>query len=333
MREAVIFDVEFDSAGLLPSEAVVEGALLAEKKGFDTVWKGETNSRDPVVLLSAIAARTRSVKIATSILHIFARSPVATGIMATTLDELSCGRFMLGLGVANKVLASWHGSDFHHPLQGIREYIEIVRRVIHRERVEYRGKMFLSKDFRLSFEPYNKEVRIFLAALGPKMARLAGELCDGVIINQADPKQIGFIADKVKEGSEKVGKDFEGKEIVCKVRCAVNDDLEAAKRQLKKIITFYGLADYYKDMFARMGFGKEVEALRKAWLENGFNEATKQVSDEMLEHLPNIAATSLNEVKRKLGDYADSGATRLILVYVPSTESPAEEMMRFLEKW
>ena len=88
-----------------------------------------------------------------------------------------------------------------------------------------------------------------------------------------------------------------------------------------------------EEMFAKMGFGKEVEALRKAWLESGFTEATKQVSDEMLEHLPNIAATSLNEVRRKLRDYADSGATRLILVYVPSTESPAEEMMRFLEEW
>ena len=105
----MIYDVEFNSAGQVPSAGILQAARVADEKGFGTVWKGESNSRDPVAILPAIAAVTKRVRVGTAVIHIYARTPVETGIYAETMDELSNGRFVLGLGVANETLASWHG--------------------------------------------------------------------------------------------------------------------------------------------------------------------------------------------------------------------------------
>src|SRR2546423_12718932 len=116
------YDVEFDSGAFYPASATVRLAQLAEDHGFEGVWKGESNSTDPLVLLSAMASRTQRIKLGTAIYHIFGRSPVTLGIQAATLQDLSDGRLLLGLGVANPPIASWHASTFDKPLRRIREH-------------------------------------------------------------------------------------------------------------------------------------------------------------------------------------------------------------------
>src|SRR6187401_1206064 len=111
------YDVEFDSSAFYPAAATVELAQLAEDRGFEGVWKGESNSTDPLVLLSAMAARTSRIKLGTAIYHIYGRSPVTLGIQAATLNDLSDGRVILGLGVANKTIAGWHGGTFDRPIR------------------------------------------------------------------------------------------------------------------------------------------------------------------------------------------------------------------------
>ena len=326
-------DIEFNSAGHVPSPGILEAAQIAEEKGFGAIWKGESNSRDPVVILSSIAARTSRIELGTAVYHIFARTPVTTGYLAATLNELSRGRFILGLGCANPALASWHGTTYDKPVGRMREYIDIVRKVCAGAKMESQGKYFSSHGFKLSF-PTEQPLRVFMAALGPQMTHLAGQIADGVITNMANPDQVAAIAASVREGAVEVGRDPSALEVVVKVRCAVNGDLATARTALKNIATFYSLADGYKQMLAeRMGLAKEIQAINETWKAKGFKEATRQVTDEMLARVPMIPATSTAQVKEGLKPYFAAGATRVIVPYVPSGPRPIEETLEFVRSW
>ncbi len=290
-------DIEFNSAGHVPAPGILEAAQLAEAKGFGAVWKGESNSRDPVVLLAAIAARTSRLELGTAVYHLFARTPVTTGYLAATLNELSRGRFILGLGCANPALAAWHGTTYDKPIGRMREYIDLVRQAYAGAKLESQGKYYSARGFKLSF-PMEQPLRVFMAALGPQMTRLAGQIADGVITNMANPEQVAAIAARARAGAAEAGRDPAALEVVVKVRCAVNDDLAAAKTALKNIATFYSLADGYKQMLAdRMGLAAEIQAINATWKAQGFKAATRQVTDAMLARVPMLPATSSAQVK------------------------------------
>ncbi|MBI3091745.1 MAG: LLM class flavin-dependent oxidoreductase [Candidatus Tectomicrobia bacterium] len=327
------FDVEFNSAGQLSVEAVLEGAVVAEQKGFHTVWKGESNSKDPLVLLTAIAARTQRINLGTAVYHIFGRTPVTLGIMAASLDELSGGRFIFGLGVANRNIATWHGQSFAKPLKAIREYVEIVQQTFSGQKVSYKGEFFSAEGFRLAFKPVSARLPIYLAGLGPKMTRLAGSIADGVLINMGTPGKIGEIASNAREGAAAAGRNPGDVAIVAKVRCSIHEDIKVARSNLKKIVTFYGLADHYRDALRGLGFGSLVDTLHETWKQKGFHAAKEQVADEVLDQLPTIAATSMAHLKERLRPFEASAATRLIIPYVPVTDDYAAEVLAFLRDW
>ena len=138
----MIYDIELNSAAHYPVAGIVELSPLIEQAGFGAFWKGESNSTDPLILLSGIAARTKKLKLGTAIYHIYGRSAVTLGIQSATLQDLSDGRLLLGLGVANKTIAAWHGGTFDRPLRRAREYIDIVRQTAAGERVEYQGEIY-----------------------------------------------------------------------------------------------------------------------------------------------------------------------------------------------
>ena len=329
----MIYDVEFNSAGQVPSAGILEAAKVADEKGFGTVWKGEANSRDPIALLPAIAAETTRIRVGTAVVHIYARTPVEAGIYAATMDELSSGRFVLGLGVANETLASWHGLKSGHPLKRAEEYIGIVRRVFAAERLQSQGEYYSSNNFRLEFKPPNVHLRIILAALGPKMGQLAGRIADGAIINMADQGRIGFVAENLAIGAKETGRNPKDLEIIAKVRVSLNEDIEFAKSALKKVVTFYSLALHYRDMLVEMGLGDEVKKIQETYKQSGFKAASKVVTDDMLSRIPVVPAASMDELKKGLRKYDRSGANRIIVAYVPSTEKSTEETIRFISSW
>lgn len=333
MRIDLIYDVEFNSAGQVPSEGILRAAKMADDTDFGTIWKGESNSRDPSVILSAIAAVTKRVGLGTAVIHVFARTPVETGIMCATLDELSNGRFMLGLGVANNTLASWHGLSFSEPIRRAREYIGIVRQVFAAQKMNVSGKYYSSNGFKLEFKPQSGSLPIILAALGPKMAELAGEICEGAILNMADSKRIGFVREHASEGAKKSARDFSRFQIVAKVRCSINEDIEKAKSALRKVVTFYTLSEFYRDMVSDMGFETEVRNVRETYQKSGFKKASECITDHMLEHLPVVPATSFEDLRKGLKRFDNCGATRLLLPYVPSTERSTEETIEFVRHW
>lgn len=326
-------DIEFNSAAQIPAPGILRAAVLAEEKGFGAVWKGESNSRDPVVILSSIAARTTRIELGTAVYHIFGRSPVTAGILSSVLNELSGGRFILGLGVAGPVLATWHGETYEKPIRQMREYVEIVRQVYSGQKVDYAGTYFRSHGFKIAFT-CEHPLPIYMAALGPQMTRLAGRIADGVIINMAPPGLVAEIAEGARVAAREAGKDPASYVVVAKVRCSISQDLAAARGALKNILTFYSLAAGYKEMLAeRVGLRREVEMINETWKAKGFKEAARQVPDEALSAVPMIAATHPKEVRESLKPYFAAGATRVVVAYVPSTPEAVEETVEFVRSW
>jgi len=326
-------DIEFNSGAQLPMNAVPVLAQLAEKHGFNCAWGGEANNKDPTVMLAAIAATTTRLKIGSAIYHILGRTPATLALQAVGLDELSSGRFLLGVGSSNPTIAKWHGQNFDHPLGRVEEYIEIVRAAMRGEKLNFHGKFFAAENFKMAFRPSGRKVPIYLAAFGSKMTRLAGRITDGVLINMANPIEIGRIAEEVKRGAEEAGKDPATLEIICKVRCTIAQSYQAAREALSHALTYYALADYYRDLLGRMGFAEEVEAMRAAWKSGGFHAARKCVTDRLFEGLPLVAATSAEEIVEQIKPYQQAGATRIILPYVAESDDVVNEVRHFIACW
>jgi alkanesulfonate monooxygenase SsuD/methylene tetrahydromethanopterin reductase-like flavin-dependent oxidoreductase (luciferase family) len=326
-------DIEFNSGAQLPMDAIPELARQAEAHGFDCAWGGEANNKDPTVMLSAIAAVTRRLKVGSAIYHILGRTPATLALQAIGLDELTGGRFLLGIGSSNPTIAKWHGQTFDHPLGRVREYIEIVRAAMGGEKLAFDGKYFTAQNFKMAFKPSGRTMPIYLAAFGSQMTRLAGHITDGVLINMANPTEIRRIADEVRAGAMEAGKDPAQMEIICKIRCSIAPNYDSAREALSHALTYYALADYYRDLLGRMGFAGEVEAMRGAWKSGGFHAARKLVSDRMFASLPLVAGTSAPQVVEQIKPYVDAGATRVILPYVAASDDVVGEMKSFIDYW
>ena len=326
-------DIEFNSGAQLPMEAIPDLARTAEAHGFGCAWGGEANNKDPTVMLASIAAVTTRLKIGSAVYHILGRTPATLALQAVGLDELSQGRFLLGIGVSNPTIAKWHGLPFDRPLGRVREYLEIVRLAMRGEKLKFDGDFFSAHGFKLAFNPSGRTIPVYLAAFGPKMSRLAGRLTDGVLINMANPAEIRRIAGEVRGGAREVGKDPDAMEIICKVRCSVAEDHAMARESLSRLLTYYALADYYRDLLSRMGFAAEVEAMRSAWQASGFHAARALITDRLFNGLPLIAASAVAEVREKIKPYWEAGVTRIILPYVPASKDVVEEMRSFISAW
>jgi len=326
-------DIEFNSGAQLPMNAIPDLARAAEAHGFDCAWGGEANNKDPTVMLSAIAAVTTRLKVGSAIYHILGRTPATLALQAMGLDELSGGRFLLGIGSSNPTIAKWHGQSFDRPLSRIQEYIEITRAAMRGEKLNFEGKFFTAQNFKMAFKPSGRSIPIYVAAFGPKMTRLAGRISDGVLINMANPTEISRIAAEVKAGAQEAGKDPSKMEIICKIRCSIAPNYGVAREALSHALTYYALADYYRELLGRMGFAEEVEAMRAAWKTGGFHAARALISDRMFNSLPLVAATSAPEVVEQIRPYIEAGATRMILPYVAASDDIVGEMKNFIDYW
>ena len=330
----MVYDIELNSAAHYPVAGIVELSPVIEQAGFGAFWKGESNSTDPLILLSGIAAHTKKLKLGTAIYHIYGRSPVTLGVQSATLQDLSGGRLLLGLGVANKTIASWHGGTFDRPLRRAREYIDIVRQTAAGERVEYQGEIYSTgQRFQLSWKPSHPSFPIYLAGLGPQMTALVGKISDGVFINMAIPSTIRDIASRVRAGAVEAGRDPNKLEIITKVRVSLHPDRAVARSRLRQVLTFYNIADHYRDMLIASGFEPEVKEIQEAFKAGGFKAAATKMTDAYMDKLPVIPATSVEEIKERLKPFAEAGATRLVVPYVPVSEPVIDDARRFVEAW
>jgi alkanesulfonate monooxygenase SsuD/methylene tetrahydromethanopterin reductase-like flavin-dependent oxidoreductase (luciferase family) len=241
---------------------------VAEEVGVEAVFTAETWGRDQFSLLTQIALATSKIKLGTGIAPVFGRSPAVLAMTAATLDELSGGRVILGLGTSGaRVIEHWHGEPFEKPLQRIKEYCEIINLIVSGEKVFYEGEIFkLQRGFKLLFEPVRKHIPISIASISPKSMEQVGEVADAWEPIYWPKSKFREGMEVVRAGARKAGRAENEVECMASLTTVINPDLAKAKVQAAGPISWYvsNMGDFYHRMLTRNGFGPEIKAMRKA---------------------------------------------------------------------
>ncbi len=314
-----------------PAAALVAVAREAERRGYHTAWVGETAGYDAISVMALIAAHTERLHVGSAVIPVQTRTPVVLGLSAASLNHLSNDRVFLGLGLSSRtIVADWHGLPFANSLQQIRETVDIVRRVASGERVNFEGKFYRVKNFRLSAPPPAKPVRIVLAALGPEMLELAGEIADGVVLNWIPAATVPASIKHLEAGAKKAGRSLERFEIASFIRTCVTDDSVAARDALARDITGYAVVDVYASFFQAAGFAAEIEALNAAWRAGDRPGAVKQVSRRVLDGLGVVGDETF--CRARIAAFAAAGLTQPVIVpFVPAgADDPRAALLRTL---
>lgn len=289
------------SAG--PPPGTTEAVEEAERLGFDSLWTAEAYGSDALTPLAWWGARTTRMRLGTGICQMPARTPTATAMAAMTLDHLSDGRFILGLGASGpQVVEGWYGQPYPKPLARTREYVEIVRRAIRRaEPVAFSGDHYtlphpggagLGKSLKSTIHPRRPDLPVFLGAEGPKNVALAAEIADGWVAMLVSPKDDAHYRERLAEGFAKRSPDLRPSsefEVVCMAPVVINPDVEAAADMVRPHLALYagGMgakgANFHYDAIARAGFEAEADRIQSLYLAGNKKEAIASIPVKMVE--------------------------------------------------
>jgi len=314
--------------GAGPPPGVEATIAEAEQLGFDSLWTAEAYGSDVLTPLAWWGSRTTRLRLGTAIVQLSARAPTATAMAAMTMDHLSGGRFILGLGVSGpQVVEGWYGRPFAKPLARTREYVEIVRMALRREKVQYAGRHFTlplpdgpGKALRLTIRPPRADLPIYLAAVGPRNLQLAGEVADGWLGIFLSPEHSADQLAAVRSGREAAGAGAPGDvmagfDVVASVPVVVTDDLEAARAALADYTALYigGMGsreqNFYNALARRMGFEAEAEQVQNLYLDKQYLEAAMAIPRDFIDSTSLIGP--FERVRDRLQAYADAGVTTL----------------------
>ena len=263
-----------------------DAAVLAEELGYSCISMGESWGEDALTSLAQLAAVTRRIRLGTSIVPVFARSPANLAMAALNLDRMSEGRFFLGLGTSGRlVVEDLHGETFGRPLTRMREYIDIIRKAARGERLDHDGELFHTKRFQLRLTPYRASLPIYIAALSPPSLRLTGELADGWLPIFLAPSRMAAAVAELKAAAEAAGRTLRDIAISPQVSIYVTDDVAAARDRERPHIAFYigGMGVFYHAYMHRIGFGAEADRVRAGFLAKERDRAAALVTDEMVD--------------------------------------------------
>ena len=257
---------------------LVDLAVLAEAEGYHSVLTPEAFAFDAHCLMTACAAATSRIQLGTSIVTLPVRTPVLTAMGAITVDSLSGGRYIIGLGMGHRRMQEGvHGLDFKPQLQLMREYVAIVRSFIAGEDMAFRGERLRSTDGRVGTTPLRPRIPVYLAALMPGAVRLAGEVADGILPYYATPQYLARILELVAEGARSAGRDPGEVDIALMIPTWVTDDPASAREIARGQIAWYNNFEFYNAMFREAGFVDEADALRAAWAEIEADPVRKRI--------------------------------------------------------
>jgi probable F420-dependent oxidoreductase len=297
----------------LPAEEFVAVAREVERRGYHQAWVGEVSGYDAVSVMTLIASATERLHVGSAVVPVQTRTPVVLGVTAASLNHWAPGRVALGLGLSSPtIVGDWHGLAFAPAIQQMREAVEIIRRVAAGERVTFEGKFYRVKNFRMTAPPPAEPVRIVLAALGPEMLELAGEIADGVILNWIPPATVPESIKHLEAGARKAGRPLAGFEIASFIRTCVTDDANAARETLARDITGYAIVDAYASFFKSSGFGPEVDALNAAWKAGDRAGAVREVSPRLLDGLGVVGDEAF--CRARIAEFARAGLTQPVIV-------------------
>ena len=294
---------------LLSIDEVLQCSEIISKTNTDTVWVPETWGMENFSMLGAVSTKSSKQKIGSSIINIFSRSPSTIAMGAATVDSLSNGRVILGLGTSSlPIVESFHGYKFEKPLQRMKEYVEIIRLVMSGKQVNYDGEIFKLNNFTLLIKPLRSEIPIYLAAINKKMVNLAWEIGDGVIFYLRPLNEMKQTISKM-QSKKKI-------DITCQIITCVSEDSEEAIDRAKKTVAFYiSVGDIYREFLAKNGFQNETYSIFDEFKKSGFKSNHELVTDSMLQSLA-ISGTP-EECKKQLVSFVNVGIDQPILQFNP----------------
>ena len=276
------YGVRLENDPNLSPQDYQELSSQAEKSGFEAVWVPEGGGRDSLTSLATIAMKTDAVKLGTGILPIFARTPINTAMGAAGMAAVSDGRFLLGLGVGHApTVESRDGIPFNQPMTRMRETIQIIKALLSGEEVNFTGKQFKITGASMGAATPKTKVPIYIAALGPQMLEMVGELADGVLMNWTAVDYLGEAIGHIKRGAEKAGRDPNKIDIAGYVRVAVGDNLTESRVSLRRQVARYASNPFYRNFFAQTGFDKEMSAAAAALADGNLDKAADSITEEM----------------------------------------------------
>jgi probable F420-dependent oxidoreductase len=291
-------------------------AREAEARGYRTAWVGEASGSEAIVLSTLIATHTTTLGIANGVIPVQTRTPIVYGQAAATLAHLAPGRFALGLGLSSEIIVGqWHGLPFAPSIQQMREAVQIIRMTAAGERVSFEGRFYRLKNFRLAIPAPTPPPRIYLAALGPRMCELAGEVADGVLLNWIPPAAVPASVRHVAVGAKRAGRRLEDVEVAVYIRTTVTDEPAPVREALARDITGYAIVDAYARFFAECGYADEVCAVNAAWKAGDRATAVKGISDRVLDGLGVVGDAAF--CRAQIEAFARTGATPVVLPFAP----------------
>jgi F420-dependent oxidoreductase-like protein len=312
----------------------------AERLGYDSVWAAEAYGSDAATVLAWLAAGTSRIKLGSAIFQMPGRTPALTAMTAATIDELSGGRMILGIGSSGpQVAEGWHGQRFARQLQRTREYVAVVRQALARERLEFKGETLElplpdgpGKALKLMITPVQERIPIYLAAIGPKNTALAGEIADGWIPTFFSPEHVADFRELLQEGAARAGRSLDGFDIAPTVQSYVSDDRDLARNLMRPVLALYigGMGsrkqNFYNNLVKRYGYEEAAEEIQGLYLEGKKAEAGDAIPAELID------AVSLCGPRDVVGDrlaaFRDAGVGTLMVTPMAFNADERIEQLR-----
>lgn len=323
-------NVGYWGAGMRGNTELVEEA---DRLGYHSVWAAEAYGADVVSVLAWFGARTERIKLGSGIMQMPARTPAMTAMTAATLDELSGGRFLLGLGLSGpQVVEGWHGVPYGKPLGKTREYVSIVRTALYRTgplvhdgehyQIPYRGGAAtgLGKPLKLILHPENPDLPIYLASIGPKNVQLTAEIADGWLPVFYSPEKAGDVfAEHLAAGFARSGDPGKADrfDIAPSISAVVTDDLESGRNMVKPFMALYigGMGargkNFYFDLACRYGYEQAATEIQNLYLSGRKEEAIHCVPDELVDETNLVGPRAA--IRDRLAAWQESGVTTLLI--------------------
>ena len=307
---------------LLSVEEVLQCSKSLSDSKIDSIWIPETWGMENFSTMSAVASNTDSQKIGSSIINIYSRSPSTIAMGAATVDILSKGRLILGLGTSSMpIVEDFHGNKFSNPVQRMKEYVEIIRLALSKKQMNYSGKVFQLNNFTLLIEPKRKSIPIYLAAINEKMVNLSWEIADGVIFYLRPLEEMKKTITKM-QSKKRI-------DVTCQIITCISEDSEIAILRAKKTLAFYiSVGNIYREFLSKNGFQNETNNIFDEFKKSGFKSNHELVTEKMLNSL--CIAGNPNESKQQLQKFRDSGVDLPIIQFNPIEDT--KESFSLLKK-
>ncbi len=318
------------SGGPTASE-IVECMKLAESLGYESAWAAEGHGGDQFAILAAAAAETSTIRLGTAISSVYVRTVPTIAMAAATLDELSDGRFILGLGSSHKVqVEPEHGVAYGKPIARVRDSVAIIRELLREGQVHHEGETVRIEKFDLWFKPRRPEIPIYVAAIFPKMTAVCGEIADGIILTRSTLKTGAEVRQRLTEGAERAGRDPNRIAITSLLPTAVAPSREQALDRMRPGLAFYaGFFPRYNRLIAAHGFADEAAAIAEAWSRGDRAAAERAVSDAVVD-ATSVAGTP-EQCRERIEAYRQSGIDLPIIspfARGPDAEADFEAVIR-----